>query len=502
MDDKELLKSKLQDREWRLYNLYKIIDKYGNPILFVPNEFQREVLIDNIWYLNIILKARQLGLSTGIAMFILDMCLFNSNTTAGIIDATLPDAKKKLEKIKFAYDNLPFWLKNQITLVKNNETELEFRNGSYISAGTSFRGSTLQVLHISEYAKISKKEPLKAKEIKTGALNAVAPGQFVFIESTAEDGEGDFYEMVERAEKLKLINNELSQLDYKFFFFPWWLDQTYTLKVPAYFEFSQESIKYFNSLIALGIKLTDDQKYWYVKKLEEQGSEMKKEYPATSKEAFESASEDKYYKELLLQSEANHRISQFDFDPASDVILFLDIGRKDDTAVGFFQFIGKEIHVINYLEINDVHVSVTINEIKLLADKNRYRINKIVLPHDARQTRAESEKNIYQYFVDAFGIKVVDVEKLLEIELGINEVKKIFSRLFFIRSLTEVLREHLSKYSKKWNESLGRYVGPKHDEHSHAADMIRYMAVYYQEDNQNKIIKQKVIKSSYNPMRD
>lgn len=52
--------------------------------------------------------------------------------------------------------------------------------------GTSMRSSTLQLLHISEFGKIYAKFPDKTREIITESLNALAPGQYVFIESTAE----------------------------------------------------------------------------------------------------------------------------------------------------------------------------------------------------------------------------------------------------------------------------------------------------------------------------
>ena len=60
-------------------------------------------------------------------------------------------------------------------------------------------GQTLQYLHVSEMAKISAKYPEKAREIVTGSLNTLAPGQYVFIESTDEGREGYFYELCKRA---------------------------------------------------------------------------------------------------------------------------------------------------------------------------------------------------------------------------------------------------------------------------------------------------------------
>ena len=94
------------DPLWRINNLYWIIDKGGQKVKFKLNWAQQK-LYEERWYLNIILKARQLGVSTYICMLFLDRCLFNSNVTAGIIAHTREDAEHMFKRIKFAYDNLP-----------------------------------------------------------------------------------------------------------------------------------------------------------------------------------------------------------------------------------------------------------------------------------------------------------------------------------------------------------------------------------------------------------
>ena len=94
------------NRDWRMSNLYRIQDKQGQVVTFRPNESQAQFWED-MWWLNVILKDRQRGFSTLIAMFILDSCISRPHTQAGIIDITLPDAKKKLDKIRFAYDGSP-----------------------------------------------------------------------------------------------------------------------------------------------------------------------------------------------------------------------------------------------------------------------------------------------------------------------------------------------------------------------------------------------------------
>ena len=56
---------------------------------------------------------------------VLDDCLFRSNTRAAIIDATLTDAKRKLAKIKFAYDPLPVTIR---MLVRTTTANTEVRS--------------------------------------------------------------------------------------------------------------------------------------------------------------------------------------------------------------------------------------------------------------------------------------------------------------------------------------------------------------------------------------
>ena len=80
------------DRYWRLNNLYTIKDETGRAIPFRMNAAQ-EQLYNELWSLNLILKARQLGFTTLIQLILLDACLFNSNTSAGIVAHNREDAE-------------------------------------------------------------------------------------------------------------------------------------------------------------------------------------------------------------------------------------------------------------------------------------------------------------------------------------------------------------------------------------------------------------------------
>lgn len=73
----QLAEQLLNDPFWRLNHLYWIIDKVGNKELFKLNRAQ-EKLYHEMWYCNLILKARQLGISTFVCLLFLDRCLFNN----------------------------------------------------------------------------------------------------------------------------------------------------------------------------------------------------------------------------------------------------------------------------------------------------------------------------------------------------------------------------------------------------------------------------------------
>ena len=221
----------LSSREWRLNNLYYIKTKEGSRVLFRPNWAQKEIL-DGLHNLNIILKARQLGITTLFAIFYLDMCLWNTDINAAIIaDRQKNSLEIFQDKVKFAYDCLPAAVKAMVPARRDNANELLFENGSVYRVGTSLRGGTVQFLHISEFGKICRESPDKAEEIITGALNTVQVGQFITIESTAEGREGAFASMVRRCQDRELKGLPVGQMDYKLFFLPWHRHPEYALDI-------------------------------------------------------------------------------------------------------------------------------------------------------------------------------------------------------------------------------------------------------------------------------
>ncbi len=153
---------KLKDRFYRLNNLYWITDKNGKKVKFKMTPEQLDYF-DREHNRNLILKARQIGFTTEKCIMQVDSALFESKRCA-MIAHTLPDARRLFrEKVKYAYDNLPEIIKQANPVIIETKEELVFKKGGSVSVSTSFRGGTLQSLHVSEFGKICVKYPEKAR---------------------------------------------------------------------------------------------------------------------------------------------------------------------------------------------------------------------------------------------------------------------------------------------------------------------------------------------------
>ena len=197
-EDEEFFRKIFTDKIFRLNNLYYIRNKDAKVVMLKLNP-EQEYYITHRHNRNVNLKARQLGFTTLAVIDALDDCLFNEYFEAGIIADDVDNSIKIFEKAKLAYEMLPEWLKKHRVPTTDRAGEYRFPNGSVFSVDTSFRGGTLSRLHVSELGKISKKWPQKAKEIITGAFEAVPKTGYIDVESTAEGVGGDFYDICQEA---------------------------------------------------------------------------------------------------------------------------------------------------------------------------------------------------------------------------------------------------------------------------------------------------------------
>lgn len=83
----------------------------------------------------LILKSRQLGITTLVAAYSLWISIFNSDKNILIISIKQEVSKEIVTKVRFANEHLPSWLK--VKEITNNHMSLKFENGSQVSATSS-----------------------------------------------------------------------------------------------------------------------------------------------------------------------------------------------------------------------------------------------------------------------------------------------------------------------------------------------------------------------------
>lgn len=428
------------------------------------NWAQKE-LYDNLHKFDIVLKARQLGITTFFCIYLLDKVLWGENVQAGIIAHTLVDAENIFrDKLKYAFDQLHPAIRQLFKTVGDSAKELAFSHGSIIRVGTSLRSSTLQYLHISEFGKICAKYPERAREVISGSLNTVHAGQSIFIESTAEGKEGYFYDMCEEAQR----NKNLSDLDFKFFFFPWWKHYEYTIgtqtNVPEHLN------EYFAKLDLKGISLTDPQKWWYVKKYQTQQEDMLREYPSYPDEAFQASQEGNWYAIQMKELWDAGHITNVSYDRALPVYTAWDLGQADFTAIWFFQITRTgDINVIDYFQGRDK----PLDQLTQILQSKKYTYSTCIFPHDANARDRAGITFLAQARNFGWTGHVLEQHGLRD---GINLVRSTLGKCWFDQNKCKEGLACLENYKKKWSPIIGGWTSePLHDEYSHGADAFRYL---------------------------
>ena len=138
---------------------------------------------------NIVLKARQLGLSTLTAGYALWMMTFQPDKNILVIATKQETAKNLVTKVRVMHANLPGWLKQPC--VEDNKLSLRYKNGSQIKAVASSeesgRSEALSLLIIDEAAFID-----KIDTIWGAAQQTLATGGRALVISTP-NGVGNFF---------------------------------------------------------------------------------------------------------------------------------------------------------------------------------------------------------------------------------------------------------------------------------------------------------------------
>ena len=480
-NDVEALEVYLPSKLWRLNNLYTIINKYGDKVRFCMNRAQHKVYAASLRHPRlIILKSRQQGISTLWLVSFFDDCLCNPNFSIGLMAQGLDEAETLLLRTKTLWEELSDMVKQylNVSLSKDNTKEFSLSNRGTIFIRTSFRSTTLQRLHISEMGKIANKSPEKAKETKTGTLQAIAQGNTAVIESTAE-GDNMFKEMWDNA---VLYSSARSKKDFMPIFLSWLEDPDCNVEEDQ--VVSSVHQKYFDKIFKEhGITLTRTQRNFWIVQFRELGEKIYQEYPTTDTEAFMATKEGAYYAALYYEyvRKLNREVKSL-YDKNLDVQLSVDLGMDDTMTLMPFQWYTNQMRVIGEFADEGQDIKYYCDWIK--RQEWFPNLTHLILPHDAEVNELTSGKTRTQVFeeelkTDRYGnpaqpITITVLERTSSVNDDIEQVRQVV-KILWISEACEYIKYCLCNYKREWDEKREMWRDkPNHDQASHGADCFRY----------------------------
>lgn len=197
----------------------KIQHPIRGTILFDLYPFQEKTLQDfHDFKFNVILKSRQMGISTLVAVYSLWLMLFHKDKNILLISLKQDDAKEVITKVRFANENLPTWLK--VKCIEDNRLSLKFANGSQIKAASTTKksgvGHALSLLIIDEAALIE-----EAEELWTSAQPTLSTGGNAIVLSTPRGIGNWFHKMWVGAEEGNISLHGIGKNEFHPITLPW-----------------------------------------------------------------------------------------------------------------------------------------------------------------------------------------------------------------------------------------------------------------------------------------
>lgn len=236
-------------------NLLYIIDKEAQLRLLQLN-YAQKLLFSNWSHRMILLKSRQLGISTAILAYFFIEAMITPGLSVAIVSHEDRAARRLVDKIDTFHKHLPDDLK--VPMFHDSDLEKTFPNGSTLYVGTAGmrafgHGDTVHRALVSEEAYY-----VGAKKLLTGLGEAIPMSGYLIRESTPLGDFGYFYHSVQDCLEKKS--------DFKLLPFYWWYGEDYHIPRNSGLVREEErgELAYTAKEISLMLEknLTEDQIRW------------------------------------------------------------------------------------------------------------------------------------------------------------------------------------------------------------------------------------------------
>ena len=184
-----------------------------------------------------------------------------------------------------------------------------------------------------------------------------------------------------------------------------------------------------------------------------------------------------YYAKHMETARREGRICRVMYDRALPVHTAWDIGVNDFCSIIFFQQTSNEFHIINFYENMGEGVQFYAQVLADMRKQYGYYYGNHYAPHDIRARSFAAEGKSTLQIAHGLGLHFQPLKKH-GMQDGLAAVRAVLGRCWFDEVKTKDLINHLENYTKAWNKTNKVWMDtPKHDEHSHGSDSMRYFAM-------------------------
>jgi phage terminase large subunit len=177
-----------------------------------------------------------------------------------------------------------------------------------------------------------------------------------------------------------------------------------------------------------------------------------------------------YYDEIQAAQEQG-RIASVPYDPMLKVHVIFDLGWNDAMSISLVQKLRSEIRVIENIENSHKTLDWYSAELR----KRNMNWGKLFLPHDGRNKDFKTGKSAEE-IMQALGWDVA-ITPNMPIEHGIRMVRMAFPQMVFDKVKADRIIQCAKRYRRSINQQTNEPGAPMHDEWSHGADNLRYIAI-------------------------
>lgn len=171
------------------------------------------------------------------------------------------------------------------------------------------------------------------------------------------------------------------------------------------------------------------------------------------------------------------RATTVPYDPTLPVHTVWDLGWNDAMTIILVQRGAQDVRVIDYIE--DSHRTLDWYVAQL--EKRPYRWGTDFLPHDGKTRNFQTGKSTEQLLRELGRISVRSQATATSVEDGIKQVRMVFPLVYIDKHKCARLIECLKRYQRAIHSKTNEPMGPLHDEYSHGADSMRYLALWVSE---------------------